>query len=139
MNTIVAAVDGSEPSLRALRMAAGLAAKFGARLVMAYAVEPVTLPADAFPVPLAEIEASHHAWAERMLAGAIERLELPKPVVRRVVDGPPAAAILKVAKEEKADLVTVGSRGRGAFKRALLGSVSDRIVRTAECAVLIVH
>ena len=48
-------------------------------------------------------------------------------------------AILKTAEDEKVDLIVVGSRGLGAIKRFLLGSVSDHIVRYANCPVLVVR
>jgi nucleotide-binding universal stress UspA family protein len=44
-----------------------------------------------------------------------------------MVDGPPSAAIIKVAADEQADLVVVGRRGRGGFSELLLGSVSHQL------------
>lgn len=55
----------------------------------------------------------------------------------RVLRGDPAAAICQLAKELSARAIVVGSRGRGGLKRALLGSVSDQIVRNAPCSVIV--
>lgn len=56
-----------------------------------------------------------------------------------VVEGQPAAEIVRVADERKIDLIVLGSHGRGGISRAILGSVADKVMRTAHCPVLIVH
>jgi nucleotide-binding universal stress UspA family protein len=53
--------------------------------------------------------------------------------------GGPAAEIVGLAIDERADLVVIGTHGRGGFGRALLGSVADRVVRIAPCPVLTVR
>jgi nucleotide-binding universal stress UspA family protein len=58
-------------------------------------------------------------------------------VAVRVVEGRPTAGILQTAASWQADLILVGSSGRGAISRAILGSVSDEVVRTAPCPVLV--
>ena len=57
---------------------------------------------------------------------------------RRVVLGFPADRLADVADEEAAELIVVGSRGRGAFKAAFLGSVSADVIGVARCPVLVV-
>ncbi len=58
-------------------------------------------------------------------------------VVARVVDAHPTPAIIQAAASCGADLIITGSSGRGALSRALLGSVSDEVVRSARCPVLV--
>jgi nucleotide-binding universal stress UspA family protein len=80
------------------------------------------------------------------------RLEGGQEVVQAAVDalglthadthvavGDPGTEIAVLAKEVGATVIVVGSRGLGAFKRALLGSVSDHLVRHAPCPVLVVR
>jgi len=55
----------------------------------------------------------------------------------RVLEGEPGAAICRLAEELSARAIVVGSRGRGGLKRALLGSVSDHVVRNAPCSVVV--
>ncbi len=55
----------------------------------------------------------------------------------RVVHGDPGPAVCQLASELSARAIVVGSRGRGGLKRALLGSVSDHIVRNAPCSVIV--
>jgi len=56
-----------------------------------------------------------------------------------VWDGEPGSSIAAAAEAEQADLVVVGTRGRSGAERMLLGSVSDHVVRHAECPVLVVR
>lgn len=60
-------------------------------------------------------------------------------ISEKVIDGSPKEAILKEADEFNADLIVVGSHGRGAFSRFLLGSVSQSMALHANCSVLIVR
>lgn len=80
------------------------------------------------------------AWATRELdqrvavakaAGASARAELRT--------GVPHEEILRVAAEQGADLIAIGTHGRGGLERALLGSVADRVIRLAPCPVLSVR
>ena len=57
----------------------------------------------------------------------------------RVVNGPPAAAIVRAAKRARTDVIVVGWRGHGVVQRLLSGSVSRGVVRTAPCSVLVVR
>ena len=59
-------------------------------------------------------------------------------VTTAVESGDPASAIVKRAREAKADLVVLGSRGLGTIKGLLLGSVSNKVISTAECSVVTV-
>jgi nucleotide-binding universal stress UspA family protein len=77
--------------------------------------------------------------------GAETAVEAIRPALRpraasvavRIVDGRPVPAILHSARSWNADLILVGGSGRSALGRAILGSVSDEVVRTAPCPVLV--
>ena len=56
-----------------------------------------------------------------------------------VREGSPAKVILEVAKEENIDLIVMGSSGKSGFDRFIMGSVADKVVNSANCAVLVVH
>ena len=56
-----------------------------------------------------------------------------------VREGSPAKVILEVAKEEDVDLIVMGSSGKSGFDRFIMGSVADKVVNSAKCAVLVVH
>lgn len=55
----------------------------------------------------------------------------------RILAGEPGVAICRLAAELSAEAIVVGTRGRGRLKRALLGSVSDHVVRNAPCSVVV--
>jgi nucleotide-binding universal stress UspA family protein len=79
---------------------------------------------------------------ERMAEGerAVERTSraLSRTVETRVIEGNPGIALCQLANEASADAIVMGSRGHGAIRRAVLGSVSDYVVRHSPCPVLIV-
>ena len=54
-------------------------------------------------------------------------------------EGSPAKAILEVARDEDIDLIVMGSSGKSGFDRFIMGSVADKVVNSAKCAVLVVH
>jgi len=72
-------------------------------------------------------------WAERI------RAEGGKVADAHLVFGPPDEEIVQLAEELDAGLVVTGSRGLGGVRRALMGSVSDSVVRHAHCPVLVVR
>jgi nucleotide-binding universal stress UspA family protein len=126
---IVVGVDGSEEAKRALDWA----------LDEARAHQAVVEVVHAWALPsFGKGEAGEAAGRRTMddTMAAVDTGRLPGPVTRTVVNGPGAAVILQSA--EAADLVVLGSRGRGGFKGLLLGSVSDQVAQHARCPVLIV-
>jgi nucleotide-binding universal stress UspA family protein len=149
--SVVCGVDGSAVSDAALDVASGLARRLGLRLVVVHAAEPARAP-DAVSAPYA-VSAPFGGLAGRV-AVAEERdtsLQAAEELVEEVVDaaglhdveprvcaGQPAECLADLADEEGAELIVVGSRGRGAFKSAFLGSVSNALLGVARCPVLIV-
>jgi nucleotide-binding universal stress UspA family protein len=57
----------------------------------------------------------------------------------RVMTGSPADEILKLAKQEGIDLIIMGAHGRKGLERVFFGSVADKVVAGAPCAVLTIH
>ena len=80
----------------------------------------------------AAMEAHAHAVAESTMAS----LGLPH-ATKQVVNGSPGPAICDLATELGAEAIVLGSRGRGGIKRAVLGSVSDHVLRNAPCPVVV--
>ncbi len=140
MKRILVAVDGSEPSLKAARMAADIAVRFGAKLTLVHVVPKLLLPPDVYGLTIAEVEKEHRAYAEKLLEQAIAALEEPGlDIDTTVLYGAPAESIAEEAAGEDVSLVVVGSRGHGAVARMFVGSVSDRLVHISTKPVLVVH
>jgi nucleotide-binding universal stress UspA family protein len=143
---IVCGVDGSPDSNAAVGLAARMAERLGARLVLAHVAEPAL--DYAYAAPYGSLSASGPREEQELLAAqeqigaelleeAAERAGLAD-VTHRVAVGLPAEQLAEIADDERAELIVVGSRGRGAFKSAFLGSVSNSLVGIARCPVLIV-
>jgi nucleotide-binding universal stress UspA family protein len=133
---IVVGVDGSEPSIEALRQAQRLATPLGAKvLANAYWDYPQVYAG----YVLAGIEGFKERAAQ-ILDAAVRTAfgdETPSNVVINLVRGHPRDALIEATRD--ADLVVVGRRGHGGFGGLLLGSVSSAVVAHAHCPVLVVH
>jgi nucleotide-binding universal stress UspA family protein len=137
---IVVATDFSDGGDHALDVAVVLAKTFGAELHLVHA----------FDVPLALVTPYEVAIPDNLIRDAREaaRKRLDAAVAGAKAKGvsatghlsevPAASAIVEVAAEKKADLVVIGTRGHTGLKHVLLGSVAERTLRLAPCAVLTV-
>jgi len=132
LKTILHATDFSDPSAAAFRFACGLARDYKTRLVVLHVVPP---PESHGEVVARRQDHGYHHDLWRLL----DRVRPEDPAVtveRRLEDGQPAATILRVAREEGADLIVLGTQGRRGLGRLLLGSVAEQVVRQAPCPVL---
>jgi nucleotide-binding universal stress UspA family protein len=140
---IVCGIDGSPDSQAALVYATELADRLGARLVLAHVVEPAPSPyATIGPLtggaaPFFATVVEREAEGERLLDEVAESTGLDR-AEQRVVTGIPAERLADLADDESAQLIVVGSRGRGPLRSALLGSVSTSLIGLARCPVLVV-
>ena len=137
MRNILVAVDGSEYSEAAVRVAGELVRQHGAAsLTLLNVIEVVT--SDAGPVEVPGSPGGPEVWAtfarprEILAQYGIE----PKLLLR---EGDPANEIIETARVGGYDLIVVGHRGLSPIKAFLLGSVSDRVVAHAPCSVLVVR
>ncbi|APR83192.1 Universal stress protein [Minicystis rosea] len=139
---LLVAVDFNTLSERALERALDLAGPLGARVTVlhVYAL-PVLRIADSDIVPSGEEAVRLTADAEQQLEALLARHERPGITVDRHLrtGRPPAEEILATAEELGADMIVVGTHGRGALGRALLGSVAMDVLRTSKIPVLSVH
>ena len=140
MRTVVVGVDGSEPSLRALRFAASLVADLPhAQLIVGHARY---LPALWAPEHVAEDEFADLLDAQEKLVNEQVQLELEPRVERWSIErqeGETSQVLCDLAREADADLIVVGWRGWSTVHELLLGSVSNRLVHHAEVPVLLVR
>jgi universal stress protein A len=136
---VLCPVDFSDNTHLAARLAAQLVQPGGSGLTLLHVVEaPVAFSGEAFPPGLlADLDKSA-AHALDRLAGEV-RAMTGQPVTTRTRLGSASSQTLAVLEdgERRFDLVVVGSHGRTGIRRALLGSVAERIVRNAPCSVLV--
>ncbi len=134
---VVVGVDGSEASKRAIAFAAEEASLRGTPLVAVYAWMPPLTPGLEY-LWSEELVESQRAAAEEAIAIGVAGLASRYPdleVRREIVQSPPVAALVQAA--EHAELLVVGSRGRGGISRLLLGSVSHGVLQALPCPVVV--
>ncbi|HET6955543.1 MAG TPA: universal stress protein [Vicinamibacterales bacterium] len=144
LKNILVATDFSEPSDAALAYGRALARTFGATLHVVHVVDNVSTlvyGAEVYAVPMPELREEIENAARKQLADLLVDNDRPPLPVRPVLltANAPAAAIVDYAKGERIDLIVVGTHGRGGMAHLLMGSVAERVVRTAPCPVLTVR
>ncbi|WP_067725108.1 universal stress protein [Oceanobacillus damuensis] len=135
-NRILLAVDGSENSLRSARYATELAEKFNGTIDVIYVVDSSTAKEDV-------LHATNKFEIEK------KRKEKLKPMrelleksgtdfYTHVLHGEPGPEIVEFANENAIDCIVIGSRGLNELQSFILGSVSHKVAKRADCPVLIV-
>jgi len=133
-------VDGSPPSVNALRWAARQAELTGGTLDAIIAWEFPIAAGGMGWAPVSGIDSTDYSeLATKALRAAVDEVSPPPGVTvhQIVVEGNPAQVLLDAAKD--ADLLVVGNRGHGGFADALIGSVSVRCLHHATCPVVVVR
>ena len=142
INTIVVAVDFSDIVADVIRTACAVADRVQTRMHVITVVPDPVRQAWSSEVPGLDFEGIHQQWQEEARGRLIDVLPLvtldAAKVSHSVLTGVPDREIVRYAKDYDADLIVVGTHGYGPFKRLILGSVADRVIRQALCAVLIV-
>lgn len=138
LDTILLATDGTAASEAATEQAVLLAVSLDARLL----VVSVVPPAGRKPDQATERRGLGDPKGQRVTAiqGVVQRARAAGAEATFLVwEGEPGEAIVAAAEAERADLIVVGTHGRGAVGRLLIGSVSDYVVRHAHVPVLVVR
>jgi nucleotide-binding universal stress UspA family protein len=144
--TVVCGVDGSAAARDVVSAAALLATTLRRRLVLVHAVERAVEPG--FPthghalgryrVPGTSGEEPLLGAGKRILEVLVADLKLDPHTATRVEMGEPTDVLVDVAEQHEAEIIVVGTRGRGRVASAILGSVSSSVVSLASCPVLVV-
>ena len=138
---IIVAIDGSPDAERALGHAIDLAASENAKLTIFSAVPAP--PPFAYTTPgaaaLGDLGEQARAETEKIVRAALELVPQGVSVTSVIKEEPAKQALLKQIVAGEHDLVAMGSRGRGAVRSALLGSVSHHVLHHSDVPVLIVH
>ena len=139
---VLVGVDGSPASKYAVDWAARDAAMRNVRLTLVHAVRPIGLNLPPLPAPTAfarwQVE-----QGQKFLDDAVEIARRSTPdggpgqIESELLFSPVVPTLVDLSKE--AQMVVVGSRGRGPFARSLLGSVSSSLIRHAHCPVAVIH
>ena len=149
---ILCPTDFSEPALEALKVASELAQHFSAVLLVVNIVPPIPVPtrpiagatlaepglSPAFDVTSYLMELTNAA-KEELQTLVNDHIPQGISVQLSLSSGQPDLEIIKIAKEEKADLIVIATHGQRGWRRFLFGSVAEKVVWLAEGPVLVVH
>jgi nucleotide-binding universal stress UspA family protein len=135
---ILLAVDGSEYSNKALTYARNMAEQYRATLWLVHVFSHTSdlLGYDDFEKLFAKRKCAGQAVLDDVTA---KLGESSFDVREELLEGPEAESILDVAAKTQADIIVMGTRGLGAVKGLLLGSVSRKVIHYAPCPVMVVH
>jgi nucleotide-binding universal stress UspA family protein len=138
LKSILVPLDFSKISEKALDYAVPLAKKFGAKITLLHAIEPLPYSMDLTYVPMGEgfpvgpMKKELNALAKKMLEP-----ELLKDVIVEV--GTAFEVIANVARDCEADLIVITTHGHTGLKHVFMGSTAERVVRHAPCPVFVVR
>lgn len=142
LRSVVVAVDGSEHSRRAVRLAAHLPLPAGTKITVCHVLHPFypLLASDyttELDVLVADVQKQQQAHAQTLLHQTAAELERwGKPAATVIRGGNAAVEIMQLALEQEADLIILGAQGHSAFRGLAAGSVAGRVLRGARCSVL---
>lgn len=142
--SILVPVDGSENADKALKMAAEIAAKFDAKLVLVHAIPDTEVPealkhyAEAEHIEGPPSYIRYKYVAEGIMRDAKRHAEEAgaSDIETAFGDGDPATTILENATDRGVDMIVMGSRGLSSLKGLLMGSVSRKVSELAPCSCL---
>jgi nucleotide-binding universal stress UspA family protein len=145
LKNVLVAADFSTASDTALTYGRDLSRTFGATLHVLHVIDDVTAraatAAEGYIVDLSDVQREIEKSAHQQLESVVQeddRRELNAKAILRT-STTPALAIVSYAKEAQIDLIVMGTHGRGRMAHILMGSVAERVVRTAPCPVLTVR
>ena len=145
---ILLPTDGSEHANKAAKQAIWIASTSGAELIALNVIETsslVGLPAEDLIVRIKEMLKEEGRKSLEKIADILKETEIQGDCQKEVKlttsteEGSPSDVIIKTVKEEDIDLIVMGTSGKHGLDRFLLGSVTENVVRSAPCPVLVVH
>ena len=136
---ILIAIDDEPIAAHAADIGAELARVVGAEMAFIRVIDPELVNAADTGIQPDVFVASAKDDARKLIDDFRKRLPQQTAVLEFVQIGSPQTEIVNAAKDWPADLIVIGSHGRGGIKRALLGSVAEGVMRRAPCPVLVVR
>ena len=137
---ILCPIDGSAASAHALTYALSLAQETDGHVTLLYVVEPVPAAGEFGALDVEEYRRAGEEHARQVLRDAVpDDVRTWCRLDERVATGKPSERILDAATTERADVIVMGVRGRGAIDLLAFGSTTNEVIRRAGCPVLAVH
>ena len=137
---ILIATDGSEYTKEAVKKGLSLAKMLDAEVIGLYVVDVspiIPIPLDESSFPMVDFLRNEGEEVLEKLRKEAENVGIKIKTIKK--EGIPADEIIETAKEEDVDLIVIGSFGRSALEKLLLGSVAEKVIRHAPCPVLVIR
>ncbi|MBN1295305.1 universal stress protein [bacterium] len=135
IHSILCPTDFSESAQYALATAIMLARRFHASIDLIHVIEPSAYESDR----IAAGEKTYHDVIRERLDDLVASMKYEGALSSTVVSGIPYMEITRRAAETGADIIVIGTHGRTGIRHLLIGSVAEKVVRTATCPVLTVR
>lgn len=136
---VLVAVDSDPVAVKAAEVGVELATALAAELALISVADRGLADAAVPEMPRDELLTDAREHARQVIADLAPKLAPGTTTLTFMPEGEPAEQIVKTAEAWQADLVVIGSHGRGALGRMLLGSVAEAVMRRAPCPVLVVR
>ena len=139
---ILSPIDFSDFSLQALEVTKDIATHYGSEILLVHVVPVIPkLEGHANILTEGEYENQLIASAKQRLADLAAKLQQAGVPARSAVElsNDPAMEIIRTAESEKVDLIVIATHGLTGWRRLAFGSVTDKLVRTAACSVLVLR
>jgi nucleotide-binding universal stress UspA family protein len=139
---ILAPTDFSDYSKQAVASGLELAKKFSAKLSILHVIELPPYPVEGYVPPSLTatfLEDLERQASQELVQVVPEAESAGVEVVRQVAVGSPYQKIIDRAEAEQVDLIVMATAGRTGFSRLIMGSIAERVVRTASCPVLTIR
>ncbi len=146
VSRILCATDFSDPSHEGVKAAVELAEQFSAALTLVHVIPPMPAPHAAVQALAAtNVEIKNYmdtleTTSREELDRLISQFAAKAPQATGIIaTGEPADEIVNHAEQDEIDLIVLSTHGRSGWKRLVTGSVAEKVVRLAQCAVLTIH
>jgi universal stress protein A len=139
LKQILVPLDFSECSKKALQYAVPFARQFGASLSLLYVVQPYYPVSDMVPMDVDLLEERMRETSEAELTAVKNSLDPDLKAGALIRVGNPHLEIVRAAQELEADLIILSTHGRTGLSHVLMGSTTERVVRHANCPVLVLR
>ena len=139
---ILLPTDGSKYADRSEKHALAIASTSGAEIIALSVIEnslPMNLSGRETVAEINELLNEETMANLKKVENLRDEEGLDVKITTKIAQGSPARTILEVAEEEDVDLIVIGSSGKSGLDILLMGSVADKVVNSAKCAVLVVH
>jgi nucleotide-binding universal stress UspA family protein len=140
---ILSAVDFSDASFEALKVANELALSFSAELLLVHVLPDPCYPPGIIAMPGFDFQACERELSEdaQKKLEDVSASQVPEQIERRLIlkEGSAGHEILEIAKSEAVDVIVIATHGMGGLHHYLAGSVAQRVIHHAPCAVLMVR